>query len=903
MVKKRKLIEVALPLEAINRESAREKSIKHGHPSSLHLYWARRPLATARAVLFAQLVDDPSSHPDRFTTEEAQRAERERLHEIIARLVVWENLQDDALLREAHAEIVASIGGNPPPVLDPFAGGGTIPLEAQRLGLDAHAADLNPVAVLINKALIDLPPRFRGTPPVYPGLAESQFRAWTGADGLAADVRAYATWLRDEAEQRVGKHYPTVDGETVIAWIWARTVRCPNPACGAETPLVNSFTVSRKRNRPVHVRPSAEGSKIAYNLETTPSPTVEGTVTRSGARCLVCDASMPLPYVRSQGRAGRLGRHLISVVTEGNRRRNYRVPSPEHVVAAEVPDPGPVLATPLPERALGFRVQAYGLKTQDDFYSPRQRLMLKELVELIPVAREKMIADGGSVERADALCVYLALLVGRVANRSSSQCFWDAGGEKVQQVFARNAMPMIWVYAESNPFSDSSGNILGQLDYLVNALERLPLSGTGAAIQRSATDLPMTGYVISTDPPYYDNVPYADLSDFFYAWHRLALRAVLPEMYGTLTTPKAEELIAEPARHDSAPAAARFFESGLRGVFSRISASHPEDVPFTIYYAFKQSETDETGTASTGWETMLQALTDSPAVVTGTWPVRTELAGGLREVGRNALASSVVIAARRRPENAPTTDRRGLIHALEAELPAALRRLQQGQVAPVDLPQAAIGPGMAVFSRYAAVLEPDGTSMSVRSALARINEVLDEVLSEQEGDFDAPSRFAIAWYRQHGYGVGKFGDADSLARARNTSVDVMDRDEILTSRAGSVQLTRPAELSWDYDVLRDSHTSNWEALHHLIRVLERDGIAPAGEFLQAALARQDGAVDADLVKELAHLLFRIAEGNGWTKDALSFNNLVTSWPEILEVARSKPTPVEKQFALDFDGDE
>jgi len=463
---------------------------------------------------------------------------------------------------------------------------------------------------------------------------------------------------------------------------------------------------------------------------------------------------------------------------------------------------------------------------------------------------------------------------------------------------------MIWVYAESNPFSSSTGNIQGQLNYLVEALERVPARGSGEVKQRNAADIPAGPFVISTDPPYYDNVPYADLSDFFYLWHRQVLRDYLPELYRTRVTPKAEELIAEPARHESAAAAAHFFEAGLRKVFDSSLAAQDNAFPMSVYYAFKQAETDDRGTASTGWETMLQALVDAGGQVTATWPVRTELGGGLRELGRNALASSVVLAVRRREATGSTTGRRGFIATLEQELPDSLRRLQQGDVAPVDLPQAAIGPGMAVFSRFTSVLEDDGTRMTVRSALARINEVLDAVLNEQEGDFDVTSRFAIAWYRQVGYGVGKFGDADSLARARNTSVEVMARDGILTSHAGKVQLIKAADLSWDYDVRKDTHTSNWESLHHLIKVLERDGIAHAGDFLQAALNRTDGAVDADLIKELAHLLFRIAEGNGWTKDALSFNNLVTSWPEILDVARSeKKQPASAQGAFDFDEDD
>jgi len=902
VVQKRKLIEVALPLEAINRESAREKSIRHGHPSTLHLWWARRPLAAARAVLFAQLVDDPSSRPDLFPTEDLQRAERERLHALIERLVVWENIRDEKLFAQAHAEILKSTDGNPPAILDPFAGGGTIPLEAQRLGLDARASDLNPVAVLINKALIEFPPAFRDQPPVFPGLASEQIRTWKGAEGLAADVRAYGTWVRDQAKSRLHSSYPDAQGKTPIAWIWARTVACPNPACGIEAPLVNTFNVCNKRGRETHVIPEighdgVEGYAVAKGL----SP-IGGTVGRTGAWCIACESAIPLAYVRDEGKAGRIGRQLLCTVVDGGRNREYVPPDGAARSAADVSASDDFPDVPLPRKALGFRIQAYGFTSQKDFYSPRQQVILMELVRLSRKVREKALADSGDPAYADAITGYMALFVGRVANRSSSQSFWHPGGEKVEQVFARNAMPMIWVYAEANPFSDSSGNVLGQLDYLVNALERVPANGPGLVVQRSAESLPNERLAISTDPPYYDNVPYADLSDFFYLWHRAVLRDVDPGLYATVTTPKAEELIAEPARHSSAAVAAEYFEAGLRQVFAKALLAEVAESPMTVYYAFKQSDNDSDGTSSTGWETMLQGLVDAQGLVTATWPVRTELGGGLRELGRNALASSVVLAVRRRPDGAPTTDRRGFIAALETELPDALRSLQQGQIAPVDLPQAAIGPGMAVFSRYSAVLEPDGSKMNVRSALVRINEMLDQVLNEQEGDFDPTSRFAIAWYRQHGYGLGRFGDADSLARARNTSVDVMDRDGILVSRANNVQLIKPVDLSRAYDPVADAHTSNWEALHHVIKVLEDEGIASAGDFLQAAFSRPDGAVQADLVKELAHLLFRVAESNGWTKDALSFNTLVTSWPEILDVARSAKQPTQTQGGFDFDED-
>nr|WP_036343527.1 DUF1156 domain-containing protein [Micromonospora purpureochromogenes] len=894
---KRKLIEVALPLETINRESAREKSIRHGHPSTLHLWWARRPLAAARAVLFAQLVDDPSSRPDEFPTEEAQRAERDRLHKIIERLVVWENIRDEALLAEARVEIMKSCDGDPPPILDPFAGGGSIPLEAQRLGLEAHASDLNPVAVLINKALIEIPPKFRDRPPVFPGLGESEIRTWRGTEGLAADVRAYGTWMRDEAEKRIGHLYPAAGGQTPIAWIWARTVICPNPACGAETPLVNSFTICTRKGKEASVIPSVESDGIHYSINQGKS-SVAGTVSRTGAQCLACDSAISLEYIRLQGRDHRLGRHLLCTVAEGHRSRSYLPATHEASGAAEVEAPEDFPVVPLPERALGFRVQAYGFTTQQDFYAPRQQRLLTELVKLAGEARQQVITDSGDKAYADAIAVYLALFIGRVANRSSSQSFWHPGRETVEQVFARNAMPMIWVYAEANPFSDSTGNILGQLSYLTEALERLPATSPGTVSQRDAIDLPSSRVVISTDPPYYDNVPYSDLSDFFYLWHRQTLNSVLPDLYGTVATPKRQELIAEPARHGGVTNASKFFESKLRCFFDSAITVEEDDYPLTVYYAFKQSDTDDQGTASTGWETMLQGLVDAGGHVTATWPIRTELGGGLRVLGRNALASSVVLSVRRRRDKALTTDRKGFIAALNAELPDALRKLQQGRIAPVDLPQAAIGPGMAVFSHYSKVLEPDGSRMTVRSALARINEILDQVLSEQEGDFDSTTRFAIAWYRQHGYNTGTFGDADNLARARNTSVERMDRDAILTSRAGKVALIKPADTLVDYDVVADEHTSTWEVLHHTIRILETAGLPAAGAFLATAQSRPDGAVDPDLVKELAFLLFSIAEKNGWAKDAISFNAIAQSWGDVVDASKAAPAAHE-QGEFDF----
>lgn len=912
---KRKLIEVALPLEAINRQSAREKSIKHGHPSTLHMWWARRPHAAARAVLFAQLVDDPSSRPDEFPSEEEQRRERDRLHRLIERLVDWDSIHDDALYEEARREILKSTNGKPPRILDPFAGGGTIPLEAQRLGLEAHASDLNPVAVLINKALIELPAKVRSLPPVYPGLAESRIGEWVGLTGLAADVRAYGAWMRDAAQERIGALFPKSNGQEVVAWIWARTVRCSNPACGIEMPLARSWWLRNKAGREAYVVPSVvsdsadpSGFVVKYEIGTSPhdAPTKEndGTVSRSGAICIACASPVSLNYIRVEGQAGRLGAQMMAVVTAGQRQRDYFPPDEVQLRAARAATPTDVPSGSIFNNPRNFNTVLYGMTEFADLFTPRQLTALTTFGDLISEVHEKLLEDGAAVEYANAVTTYLAMAMSKLADRGSSIVTWFLGRESTRNTFSRQAIPMTWDFVEPNQFANGTGSWHGAVAWTAEALDGVPTTGPVGTVENAdAASRSYADVLISTDPPYYDNINYSDLSDFFYIWLRRSLREIHPDLLSTMLVPKSEELVANPYRQGGKSGAKEFFEDGFRNVFAHARQAATEDYPITVWYAFKQSDSSTDGESSTGWETLLEGMIRSGWEITSTWPARSELSNRMIASGTNALASSIVLSLRPRPKEAPTTDRRGFIAALESELPSALRKLQQGQIAPVDLPQAAIGPGMGVFSRYGAVLEPDGRKMTVRSALARINEILDQVLNEQEGDFDAPSRFAIAWYRQHGYEVGSFGDANNLANARNTTVDAMDRDGILSSRAGKVQLIKPADLNWDYNPVADLHTSNWEALHHLIKVVERDGIAPAGDFLKEALSRSDGAVDSDLVKELAHLLFRIAEGNGWTKDALSFNSLVTSWPEILEVARSAKKPSQTQGAFDFDEDE
>jgi putative DNA methylase len=925
---KRKLIEVSLPLEAINRESAREKSIRHGHPSTLHLWWARRPLAAARAVLFAQLVDDPSAHPERFPTEKEVEAERDRLHKMIEELVVWENIHDEELLAAAREEIRRSCDGDPPPILDPFAGGGTIPLEAQRLGLEAHASDLNPVAVLINKALIEIPPKFADQPPVFPGLAETELADWKGAAGLAADVRAYGEWMRDEAERRIGHHYPKAtlpDGSeaNVIAWIWARTVTCPNPACGIEMPLVRSWWLGKKKDKEAYVVPRVvddpehpSGKRVEFGIGHEASgPAYEGTKPRKRpAKCISCDALMSEDELRQRGQRGKLGQVLIAVVAEGSRRRIYLSPTDEHRAAAEAVEGLDAVGGEIATNPRWFSPPGYGLTNFSDLFSRRQLLALIALSDLVGEARKCVLADalaagtaggqplaGDDAEAyADAVATYLGLSVSRLADYSSSLSSWIAGGETLRNVFGRQAMPMVWDFAESMPLSDSTGGFPSQLGWIVKALGTIPALGSAQISQSDAAAAVRGPGLLSTDPPYYDNIGYSDLSDFFYVWLRRSLKEMHPQLFSTLLVPKADELVANPYRQKGKDGAKEFFERGFHDVFANARVGALPNFPITVYYAFKQSDVSDDGEASTGWETLLDGMIGSGWEITGTWPLRSERGGRMVSLGTNALASSIVLVLRPRPDDAATADRREFIADLRAELPERLRELQQGQIAPVDLPQAAIGPGMAVFSRYSSVIEPDGSPMKVRAALARINEILDEVLNEQEGDFDATTRFALGWYREYGFERGEFGVANTIANARNTSVEAMDRAGVLRAVAGKVQLLAPADLDPDYDPAADDRISAWEVLQHMVAALGREdgGVGSAAALLAAASARTEDAVDPDSVKELAYLLFSLAEKSGRTKDALAFNDLVGAWPDILGAMRAGASQ-ETQSSLDI----
>lgn len=923
MPPKKKLIEVALPLEAINAESAREKSIRHGHPSTLHLWWARRPLATARAVIWSSLVDDPSSHPEKFPTEEAQRQERERLFDILTRLVKWENSNDEEILAEAKAEILKSTDGNPPALLDPFAGGGAIPLEAQRLGLEAHAHDLNPVAVMINKAMIEIPPKFAGMRPVNPnaGRQGSANAGWKGAAGLAEDVRYYGEWMKQEAYKRIGHLYPKVKvpkeqggGEaTVIAWIWARTVKCPNPACGCEMPLVRSFVLSKKKGKEAYIKPNFIDGKFEYEVKNGKIKE-EGTVSRKGAVCLKCGSSVDFAYIRNESCEGRMMANLMAVVAEGTKGRLYISPDSKQITASKVDKP-----IEYPDGELAYypghmNTKVYGLTEFHQLFTNRQLTALTTFSELVGEAQQKAeadavaagmnndhiaLAEGGIGARAygEAVGVYFAFLMGKLADYHSSICNWHNSGEKIGHTFARQAIPMCWDYAEANPFSNSSGCYDNMIEWIIRCLQNLPATQIGFAKQFDAqSDNGIRDVMVSTDPPYYDNIGYADLSDYFYVWMRQALKSTYPKLFRTMLVPKNEELVATPYRHDGSVERARnFFEDGMYKTCCQIHTYAREDVPVTIYYAFKQSESEsdeKSGekTASTGWETMLSAIIRSGFAITGTWPMRTEMSSRAIAMGSNALASSIVLVCRKRPETAMSCTRRDFINALHREMRPALEKLQSANIAPVDLAQSAIGPGIGVFSRYKSVLESDGKPMTVRAALQIINQELDAYYNEQEGELDRESRFCVDMFSQYAFNNLKFGDADVLARAKNTSVQALAERGVMMAAKGEVRLLTREEIPEKVD----SHEECiWLLTQQLARAMERGGVK---ECAQVVVELRGS--NAENAKTLAYRLYTICERKKWAQEGYAYNNLVVAWPDIQSMAAQMQAEMPVQMKLD-----
>jgi putative DNA methylase len=828
------------------------------------------------------LVDDPSSHPELFPTEKEQEAERKRLFKLIEELVKWENLNNEEVLNKAKAEILKSTDGNPPALLDPFAGGGAIPLEAQRLGLEAHASDLNPVAVMINKAMIEIPPRFAGQPPVNPESRRQLGGDWKGAAGLAEDVRYYGEWMRQEAYKRIGHLYPKVKvpkeqggGEaTVIAWIWARTVKCPNPACGCEMPLANSFVLSKKKGKEAYVQPIIRSNEIRYEVKYgkgAPEPPKTG---RGQFKCICCGEAVKSEHIHVEFQAKRSGTQLMAIVADGNDGRFFISPNVEHEMVAdcELPEwkPEAEMNKDCTDLVSG---RGYGFTYWYELFTKRQLVALSIFSDLVNEAKAEIKKNGGSQEYAKAVGVYLAFALDRLTNIDNSFCRWQSTRVQTLTMFSRQAIPMMWDFAENCVFNRAAGDISVTIDSISNAISRLPSRKLGTSKQQDAqTDNGLRNIMVSTDPPYYDNISYADLSDFFYVWLRQMLKGEYPDLFRTMLVPKVEELVATSYRFNGNINKAReFFEDGMLQAFKQINAYVREDVPTTVYYAYKQNESDENdNTVSTGWETMLSAIIQAGFTITGTWPMRTELSNRMISMDTNALASSIVLVCRKRPADAPICTRRDFINALKRELKPALKKLQTSNIAPVDLAQSAIGPGMGVYSRYSKVLEADGKPMGVRSALQIINQELDLYFTEQDGELDRDSRFCVDLYTQYAFNDVKFGEADVLARAKNTSVEKLAGRGVLYAQKGVVRLLTREEIPEKVD-----REIIWLLTQQLTRALEEEGVVGVAKIVASMFASEP-----EHAKSLAYRLFTIAERKGWAADAYAYNSLVIMWPDV-----------------------
>lgn len=918
----KKLIEVALPLEKINEASAREKSIRHGHPSTLHLWWARRPLAAARAVIWASLVDDPSSHPELFPTEEDQNRERQRLFRILEQLVIWENANNKDVLSEAKAEVIKYTNGNPPALLDPFSGGGAIPLEAQRLGLNVIAHDLNPVAVTINKAMIEIPALFRDSSPVNPDAMV--IKGWRGFQGIAKDVEYYGTVLGKNVFAKVSELYPTVrvsnstDKEaTVIAWIWARTVICPNPLCKAEAPLIHSFILSKRKGKEAYIQPEYIGRRLQTRIiKGKYKGSIEGTINRKGAICSCCGNPIDYNYIREESRNGSMYSRLIAIVAEGKAERIYVNPDAQHEeLAINIQRPDIYPTGELAYYPGHLNTNVYGLNSFDKLFTNRQLYTLstftKELDTLESIIETDAVVAGmendhiplekkgtGAKAYSQAICVYLAFCIDKMIDMSNALNAWEPNAQCPRHLFARQAIPMVWDYAESNLFSHSSGawevHIKNFLKSVGGDAFNFSRYSTGDAAQFDAqSDCGLRNIMISTDPPYYDNIGYADLSDFFYVWMRQNLKGIYPELFSTLLVPKKEELVATQYRFGGSVKKARdFFEKGMFEACKRIYTYSSDDIPVTIYYAYKQTENDgdseDLKVTSTGWETMLMAIVNAGFTITGTWPVKTECSSRSISQGANALASSIVLVCRKRPAEAQQTTRRNLINTLRRELRPALKKLQESNIAPVDLAQSAIGPGMGVYSRYRKVFEADGTPMTVRSALQIINEEIDLYFNEQVGDLDSMSRFCVELYTQNAFNDIKFGEADVLARAKGTSVAALVSHDVLYAKAGTVHLLERTELP---EKIGENEGCIWLLTQQLTQAMATGGVEACAKAVFAMFGS-----NAERAKDLAYRLYTIAEQKKWASEAFAYNALVVEWPDIQSRAaimqREKPEQLD-----------
>lgn len=900
---RKKLVEVALPLEAINRGCEADKNRKTGHIRNLHKWFAPMPLPAWRAMLFASVVDDPGEGlPD-----EMARASRARLVDLIERLSEYESYRDRALLKQVRDEIARSCGGSPPVVVDPFCGGGSTILEAQRLDFSTRASDLNPLPVLITTVLCKVPPLFRNAKPVHKSSPSASISGWQGLEGFTQDATLYAETIRERAWAALKGLYPRINGAMPYAYRWAWTVASPDPSVrGEHSPLVTDWTLSRHQRNRAWIDPVVEKGRIDFRLRHTGTPP-KGTTGRSAAKCLLSGGTIPLSHVRDEGKAGRLRRVMFAIAAEKKGERTYLVPDSTQLKAAESAPSVDLDGIEMPEAALGFRVQQYGIRSFSDLFTPRQRASLFTFARLVDELHEEVRADAlragmrddalslseggsGALAYADAVVAVLSLCVGKLAQSNNILVRWFIdprnGSGKATPAFDRHAVPMVWDFVETNPFGGSVGDWTGPvLETALRAFELCEPDGPRVEVHRQdarAVAPALTAQsLIATDPPYYGNIGYADLSDVFYSWLRLATRSSFPELFATVAAPKGGELIATPFRHGGdMEEANRYFRSGFAEVFGGLAGKADPRFPMLVVYAIKQSEEAADGMESTGWEVFLGGLVDAGLTVVATWPVRTTTNTRMIGLNNNALASAIFVVCRPRDPNAPKGTRTEFMRDLREKLNSAVADLKGVSIAPVDLAQASIGPGMAVYSHFSQVLEADDSPMRVGTALGLINQVLDEILAEQENEFDRDSRWALAWFEQHGMTEGPYGDAELLSKAKDTAIAALEADGILEAKKGKVRLLRRKELAADWDPKTDTRPTVWEGTQHLIRRLEESGEEAAAELL-----REMGGL-AEVARDLAYRLYSICEKKKWADEAISYNGLVVAWPELIRRSSS-----------------
>lgn len=955
MILRKKLIEVSIPLETINKFAVIEKNnpFLKGHPRTLHQWWARRPHGAARALIFAQMVDDPSSHPELFPTKEAQDLERIRLFKIIEELSVWENSSKKSLFDRAYREIQRSweltckenegsleksrLFDNKflPNFYDPFCGGGSLPLEAQRLGLKSFASDLNPIPVLINKALIEIPPKFKNQDSVNPesqNQKKQMDKSWQGAQGLADDIRYYGKWINQKAKEAIGSLYPEVEitdemieGQpdlkyllgkkiNVIAWLWARTVKSSNPAfSNIEVPLASTFVLSEKKGNETYVVPiiNSKGYKFSVQSKNLDDfkKAKSGTKIGRGANfiCVMSNSPMESSYVRNEFQNNKSKVKMIALVAEGEKTgRIFLTPTVEIEKIALTIEPDW-----LPEQEMNQNSsnlvsgRGYGVSHWHQIFTPRQIVTLTTFANLIEKLKNQIRLDAinaghkddqiglehngrGALAYAESICLVVALSIDKLADYSNTVCSWNQKNQNITHLFSKQAIPMAWDYVE-NAALNSGFSIENITESIAKSFESLPANIEGKAFQQDCSLIEPSERmaVISTDPPYYDNIAYADLSDFFYIWLRKSLKPIFPNLFSTLAVPKMEELTAMSYRHGGQREAEEFFLTGMTKALTKISeCSHPA-FPVTIYYAFKQSEHNEkNGVSNTGWVTFLNAIIKSGFLISGTWPIRTERIERSVGIGNNALASSIVLVCRKRSQDNLVISRREFISELKTELTKDLIYLQQGNIAPVDLAQAALGPGMAIFTRYTKIIDASGEPILTKDAIVLINQVLDETFAEAESNFDSDTRWAITWFDQFAFDDGEFGIAEQLSKSKNTSVSGLEQAGILAQGNGKVRLLKFDELLEDWDPDTDKRLTIWETLHYLIRLIEASGEAGAAKLYTQLGDKAEGA------RELAYRLYAICEKRKRAAEAQFYNSIVQSWPEIQRLSKE-----QNQFVL------